>query len=76
MKPVAVVIGIGHPYRKDDGVGPAVVELLRNRGQENATLVESDGEAAALIALWDRQRLAILVDAIQADPPHRAIAEA
>jgi hydrogenase maturation protease len=70
MTPVAVVIGIGNPYRKDDGVGPAVVELLRNRGQQNATLVESDGEAAALIALWDRQRLAILVDAIQADPPH------
>jgi hydrogenase maturation protease len=70
MKPAAVVIGVGNPYRKDGGVGPAVVQLLRERGQRGATLVECDGEAAALIALWDRQRLAILVDAIRADPPH------
>ena len=70
MKPAVVVIGVGNQYQRDDGIGPAVVQRLRERGAMGATLAESDGEAAALIALWDSRRLAILVDAIRADPPH------
>ena len=70
MEPVAAVIGVGNRFRHDDGVGPAVIDRLRGMGLENVTLAESDGEAAALIMLWDRQRLAILIDAMQADPSH------
>lgn len=64
-----VVIGVGNPYRRDDGVGPAVVDLLYDR-RVDATLVESDGEAAGLIAAWEERRLAILVDAVRAEPAH------
>lgn len=67
MRP-AVVIGVGNPYRRDDGIGPAVIRALRARGCPGVTLVVSDGETAALIAMWDERRLAILVDAIRADP--------
>ncbi|MET7423700.1 hydrogenase maturation protease [Dactylosporangium sp. NPDC005555] len=67
MRP-AVVIGIGNPFRHDEGVGPAVVRELREQGCPGVTLAESDGETAALIAMWDRRRLAIVVDAIHADP--------
>jgi hypothetical protein len=49
-----VVIGVGNPYRRDDGVGPAVIERLRRQGLDGVTLAESDGEAAALIMLWER----------------------
>jgi len=65
-----VVIGVGNRFRRDAGVGPAVIDRLRSTGLDNTLLAESDGEAAALIMLWDRQRLAILVDAMQADPAH------
>ena len=65
-----VVIGVGNRVRRDAGVGPAVVDRLRAMHLDGAVLAESDGEAAALIMLWDRQRLALLVDAMQADPPH------
>jgi hydrogenase maturation protease len=65
-----VVIGVGNRFRRDAGVGPAVIDRLRSTGLDGAVLAESDGEAAALIQLWNRQRLAILVDAMQADPPH------
>jgi hydrogenase maturation protease len=65
-----VVIGIGNPYRRDDGVGPAVIERLRRHGLDGVTLAESDGEAAALIMLWERRELAILVDAMRANPAH------
>jgi len=65
-----VVIGVGNPCRRDDGIGPAVIERLRREGLDGVTLAESDGEAGALIVLWDRRRLAILVDAMRAEPAH------
>jgi hydrogenase maturation protease len=65
-----VVIGVGNPYRRDDGVGPAVIERRRRIGLDDVTLAESDGEAIALILLWEGRRLAILVDAMRAAPAH------
>jgi hydrogenase maturation protease len=64
------VIGVGNPYRRDDGVGPAVVRRLHLRRLPGVTLVESDGEPAALIEMWNRRRLAILVDAVRTNPSH------
>lgn len=63
-----VVIGVGNPYRADDGVGPAVVDRLENL--DGAVLARSLGEAAELIDLWTGADLAIVVDAVLADPAH------
>lgn len=65
-----VVIGVGNPYRRDDGVGPAVVSLLRKRRLPGVELAESDGELGALIDLWMGASLAVVVDAIRARPSH------
>ncbi|GAA2437539.1 hydrogenase maturation protease [Actinomadura vinacea] len=63
-----VVIGVGNTFRRDDGAGPAVVEALR--GKVPATLAVTDGEPARLIELWSGAPLAIVIDAVRADPPH------
>ena len=65
-----VVIGVGNPSRTDDGVGPAVVERLERRGVADVILARSLGEATELIDLWTGADLAILVDAVLADPAH------
>jgi hydrogenase maturation protease len=65
-----VVIGVGNSYRTDDGVGPAVVELLERRHVEGVVLARSLGEATELIDRWTGADLAILVDAVLADPAH------
>jgi hydrogenase maturation protease len=74
-----VVIGVGNPFRRDDGVGPDVVTRLRAAGAAGAaglagtagvTLAASLGEATELIDLWDGADVAILVDAVRAGPPH------
>jgi hydrogenase maturation protease len=66
----AVVIGVGNPYRSDDGVGPNVVNLLRDKELRGAALECSLGETADLIECWAGAPLAILVDAIRARPAH------
>lgn len=63
-----VVIGVGNPYRRDDGFGPAVVTLLRGRRLPGVELAESDGEMGALIELWTGAALAVVVDAVRAQP--------
>ena len=58
-----VVIGMGNPYRRDDGVGPAVVERIRGRCLTGITLAESDGEPTRLLDWWGDADLAVVVDA-------------
>lgn len=65
-----VVIGVGNPYRGDDGVGPAVIGLLEAHRVAGAVLTRSHGEAADLIEAWSGADLAILVDAVVAEPGH------
>ncbi|MGW3498047.1 hydrogenase maturation protease [Streptomyces sp. NPDC001020] len=71
----AAVIGIGNEYRRDDGVGHAVIALLRQRAVARplppGTLVrECDGDPGHLIGLWEDAALAIVVDACFPAPAH------
>jgi hydrogenase maturation protease len=65
-----IVIGVGNPYRRDDGAGPAVIEGLRRRNLPQVELAECDGEPTRLLDLWAGADLAVVVDAIRADPAH------
>jgi len=67
--PAAIVVGVGDPHRRDDGVGSAVVDLLAGRGLD-ATLVTSGGETSALVDLMRDRDVAFLVDAVRAEPAH------
>ncbi|MFF1870510.1 hydrogenase maturation protease [Streptomyces sp. CB03911] len=67
------VIGVGNEYRRDDGVGWAVVARLadcaRTRPFRGRTsLVVCDGDPARLISHWDGADLAIVVDAAHTHP--------
>jgi hydrogenase maturation protease len=64
-----VVIGVGNEYRRDDGAGLAVVTSLRDRVGPGAELVLTDGEPTRLIEVWTGAALAVVFDAVRADPP-------
>jgi hydrogenase maturation protease len=64
-----VVIGIGNEYRRDDGIGPEVLARLRGRVPQSVRLVVSDGEPASVVEAWTGASLAVVVDAVRADPP-------
>jgi hydrogenase maturation protease len=65
------VIGIGNPYRGDDGVGPAVLAGLRERFGNNPRicLVELDGEPMRLLDTWADSDVVIVVDAVRSSRP-------
>ena len=57
-----VLIGIGNPWRGDDGIGHAVVYALQDT--PGLTTATTFGEPAELMDLWQGHDPVILVDAI------------
>ena len=66
--PPAVVIGIGNEFRRDDGAGPAVVARLRGRVPGDVELLITDGEPTTMIEAWAGAGVAVIVDAVRAEP--------
>jgi len=64
----AVVIGIGNPFRNDDGIGPAVAAQVEEQHLPGVRVVISDGEPAGLLEAWSGTGLAVVVDAIHRVP--------
>ncbi|MEW1908089.1 hydrogenase maturation protease [Kitasatospora sp. NPDC085895] len=60
-----VVIGVGNPFRRDDGAGPAVIESLRARGAPAAVLALSDGDPGRLLDLWGPADTVVLAEAVR-----------
>lgn len=58
-----VVLCVGNPFRRDDGVASAVAKLLRGRLPTGVPVVELDGEPSRVVDAWAGTRLAIVVDA-------------
>jgi hydrogenase maturation protease len=63
--PDTVVIGAGNPFRRDDGVGPAVVDLLRDR-LAGIRFVVCDAAPTAIVDAWTGAGRAVVVTAIRA----------
>ncbi len=64
-----MVIGVGNEFRRDDGAGLAVVAKLRDLAPPGVELVTMDGESTRLIEAWTGAALAVVVDAVRAEPP-------
>lgn len=60
-----VVIGVGNPYRGDDGAGPEIAKRVRQRAPAWVDVFEHDGEPAGLLDLWEGATLAVVVDAVR-----------
>ena len=60
-----LIIGIGNPWRCDDGIGAAVVRALPTL-PNNVQTLEHHGEGLSLIAAWEGFERVVLIDAIRA----------
>ena len=75
--PVVTVIGIGNPYRRDDGAAGAVLGALAPRwgGDSRVHLVELDGESARVMQAWEGSALVWIVDAVRSGRPSGSVHE-
>ncbi len=64
-----VVLGVGEPLRQDDGLGPRVVGLARDRNGPGVEFVERVTDPLDLLDRWSGARLAIVVDAMRSGAP-------
>ena len=62
------LIGVGNEFRRDDGIGPALVAQVAESAPPGVTLSVVDGEPSQLLDVWDSVQLAVVVDAVLCDP--------
>ncbi len=62
----ALVVGIGHPFRRDDGIGPAVAEAIGARALPGIDVLAHHGEGTDLMERWQGFARVVLVDATAA----------
>ncbi len=68
--PALRIIGIGQSLRGDDGLGPAVIERLRDAALPPAVELRTHGgETAGLIELWRGLPAVFVVDALRGVAP-------
>ena len=63
-----VLIGVGNEYRRDDGVGPALVAQVAGSVASDVVVSVVDGEPVALLDAWAGAELAVVVDAARCEP--------
>ena len=59
---IAVVVGVGNRFRRDDGVGPAVAADIAGRNRAGVRVMTDIGDSAALLDEWAGARLVVVVD--------------
>ena len=60
-----LIIGVGNPYRCDDGIGPAIIETLRIKPDASFVVVDGGTDGLALLDLIGEYDRAIIIDAVQ-----------
>jgi len=70
--PGGLVVGLGHPDRGDDAVGPLVVEAVRAMDPAGVRLAVL-ADPLRLIEVWEDAVPVILVDAAVGGPPGRVL---
>jgi len=60
------VIGVGNPFRCDDGIGPLVAREVKKR-VPHLEVMEASGEGAELMELWAGAETVIVIDAVSSE---------
>lgn len=65
LRNTALLIGVGNPFRGDDGVGSVIIRRLRSQTLPGFAIMEETGDGAELLEAWQGASAVILVDAVQ-----------
>lgn len=62
-----LVIGIGNPFRRDDGVGVNVANWTAAAGLPNVEIRIESGEGGSLMELWKGAEQVVIIDAVRSE---------
>ncbi|WP_181684964.1 hydrogenase maturation protease [Halorhabdus salina] len=65
--PTRAVVGLGNPYRRDDGVGPAIVDRLSERDLPSTDLLDLGDAGFELVHVLAEYEAVVIVDAVDFD---------
>jgi hydrogenase maturation protease len=60
-----LVIGIGNPFRRDDGVGVLVAKEIAAAGRDDIEVRIESGEGGSLMELWKGAERVVIIDAVR-----------
>ncbi|MEW6572243.1 MAG: hydrogenase maturation protease [Bacillota bacterium] len=60
-----LVIGVGNPYRSDDGFGLAAARQIEKKALPGVKVLKESGEGGALMDLWENAAAVIIFDTVQ-----------
>lgn len=61
------IVGVGNPFRGDDGAGCAVIDVLSEKMPPSITLRKTNGDIAELLDLFTQYATVYIIDACQGD---------
>lgn len=59
-----LVIGVGNPFRRDDGIGPEIIRRLSERHNLNCDIYDGGTDGLALLDKLQEYKSAIIIDAV------------
>lgn len=59
-----LILGVGNPFRHDDGVGPKIIEILRSKNIQNADLLDGGTDGLALLDVLSQYQDVVIIDAV------------
>lgn len=60
-----LVVGVGNPYRCDDGIGPEIIKILKVTPDECFVLIDCGNDSLILLDQIMEYEWAIIIDAVQ-----------
>jgi hydrogenase maturation protease len=63
-----LVVGVGNRVRRDDGIGPAVADRVRDV-RPDLDVSDVSGDASRLLDLWAGRDVVVVVDAVRTGAP-------
>ena len=63
-KHLILIIGIGNPYRGDDGVGLRIAQDIKKKSPDHVNVIEQSGDGISLMDSWKDSDAVILIDAV------------
>jgi hydrogenase maturation protease len=65
MKNKSLVIGVGNPFRRDDGIGPEIIRILKLENKSNFDLIDGGTDGLALLDQLAGYEKAVIIDAAE-----------